>query len=791
MERCTCERGNRPGRRRGSANRKMQMNGLLRRALFVAGVLAAATADAAPARPAPPLGRPVGAVVRVSTEAELQAAVAALKSNTTILVTPGIYRLTKTLYVKGSLQNIALRGATNNADDVLVMGQGMTAAAVPYGIWTGGSVRGITIANMTIRDVANHAIILNGGTTSPRLYNLRLVNAGQQFVKANPDGAGGGVDNGVVEYVVIEYDARSRDSYTNGIDVHTGRNWVIRNSLFRNIRAPQGALAGPAILVWNGSMNTTVEGNTFLNCQREIAFGLIDRTPFDHSGGIVRNNFIYRDRSVAGDVAVGVFASPDTQVLHNTILVSGTFPHAIEYRFASAKGLTIRNNLLDADIHARDGATAMVAANYTSAIAALFVNAADGDLHLRPGAPITVAGAGVDEGPAPAPADDRRAQPTASSMPNLPRLQQADLVYRGAFRLPAGTIGGSSFEYGGSAMAYNAARDSLYIVGHDQQQLVAEISIPGAVNQTTLKSLATAKVLQPFSDPTEGNLNSATPKDPNAKKIGGLMVYGGKLYGTVYSYYDAAKTQVISHFVRPADLSRRGEFSGLYQVGTHGPGFVAGYMAPIPAAWQRALGGPAITGQCCLNIISRTSYGPAAFAFDPANLGQKRPVSVSPLVYYPIEHHTLGDWNVTSPMFNGSTQMGGVVFPEGARSVLFFGRQGIGPFCYGDASTGCVDPADPYKGTHAYRYVYQVWAYDAQDLAAVKAGLRQPWSVTPYATWQLTLPFADQHAQIRGAAYDPATGRLWISQAGGDGPQPLVYLFTVAAPAASALSTRP
>jgi hypothetical protein len=151
----------------------------------------------------------------------------------------------------------------------------------------------------------------------------------------------------------------------------------------------------------------------------------------------------------------------------------------------------------------------------------------------------------------------------------------------------------------------------------------------------------------------------------------------------------------------------------------------------------------------------------------------------------------LGDWNVTSPVFNGSTQMGGVVFPEGARSVLFFGRQGIGPFCYGDASTGCVDPADPYKGTHAYRYVYQVWAYDAQDLAAVKAGLRQPWNVTPYATWQLTLPFADQNAQIRGAAYDPATGRLWISQARGDGQQPLVYLFTVATPAASALSTRP
>ena len=97
-------------------------------------------------------------------------------------------------------------------------------------------------------------------------------------MKSSPDGAGGGVDNGIVEYSVFEDDTTSRDDYTNAVDVHTGDNWIIRHNLFRNIRAPQGQLAGPAILMWNHSTNTLVDGNTFIDCQREIALGLIERT---------------------------------------------------------------------------------------------------------------------------------------------------------------------------------------------------------------------------------------------------------------------------------------------------------------------------------------------------------------------------------------------------------------------------------------------------------------------------------------------------------------------------------
>src|SRR5205085_1938310 len=63
----------------------------------------------------------------------------------------------------------------------------------------------------------------------------------------------------------------------------------------------------------------------------------------------------------------------------------------------------------------------------------------------------------------------------------------------------------------------------------------------------------------------------------------------------------------------------------------------------------------------------------------------------------------------------------------------------------------------------------------------------------PYATWKLDLPFdapyggaADtENRQLGGAAYDPATGRLFLSQVFDDGRTPLIHVYTVHAPDAA------
>ena len=116
------------------------------------------------------------------------------------------------------------------------------------------------------------------GAERVHVSNVRLFDAGQQFLKSTVDYAAAlnGVDDVIVENSLIEFTVIGPpDGYTEGIDVHHGANWIIRNNVFRNFRVPAGAtyVNRPGVLMWGGSRNTTVYGNTFINCERAIIFG--------------------------------------------------------------------------------------------------------------------------------------------------------------------------------------------------------------------------------------------------------------------------------------------------------------------------------------------------------------------------------------------------------------------------------------------------------------------------------------------------------------------------------------
>lgn len=408
----------------------------------------------------------------------------------------------------------------------------------------------------------------------------------------------------------------------------------------------------------------------------------------------------------------------------------------------------------------------------------------------------------------------------ASGTTDLPPLVYANnLVYKGAFKIPIG----DDYSYGGSVIAFNKKNNSLFIVGHDRHQKVAEISIPEPVLSENLAALNRAITLQPLTDITEGNLQkigvNGSSAIGNGVKIGGLIVNNNKLIGTSYAFY-SSKAE-LSHFTSTLDFSITGDFSGMYAVGcppeVPTASFVSGWLESIPGNLQNQLGGTVLTGNGSLSVLGRTSFGPAAFTFNPAQLSFSAPADAVPLLYYPESHQTLNADGFTNPIWNDTTKMAGMSLIEG--SVLYFGFHGLGernyglysvnpiyadecnqpdickigpkgwsicsdssqcttgrkgipndPQCHGSGWDGCYfDPSGMgSKGPHAYPYIYQVWAYAIEDLIKVKNGIMAPWDVMPYAVWELPFKFKPTSIFGGASAYDATTKRLYVAQPAGE-----------------------
>ena len=385
-----------------------------------------------------------------------------------------------------------------------------------------------------------------------------------------------------------------------------------------------------------------------------------------------------------------------------------------------------------------------------------------------------------------------------------PLVESSHIEYLGAFRLPSDTVNGHNFSFSFGLLAFNPANQSLYV--SSWQKRVAEVSIPTPAISATIAGLPVASFIagQEFQDPSENHWTDISTEETN---VGGMLKYNNKLVVSGWIYYDAANTQRVSHFTRSPNLTTASfsGFSAVWQADKSG--FVSGYMSPLPTPWHSLLGGPSLTGNCCIPIISRTSFGPSAFAFDPSQVGVNSLVTAQPLVYYDEAHPTLGPWSGSNATFGSTTNVTGLTVIDGTRTALFFGKNGTGPHCYGkgtsnpdlhnqidpaDGEKWCYDPTNSNKGPHAYPYNFQLWAYDMNEFAAVKAGSKLPWNVVPYGVWPITLPFNTSTSSIMsgGAAYDPVTRRLFVVQRDKDfigccyyGPLVHVYQINTAAPA--------
>lgn len=380
------------------------------RAAILSASLILVTAPASARLPddAPPLSPPDPGefnIINVSTAQALADACWNLASNQAIVIAPGSYDLASVTFPNGvdgrltvgrfgapPISNIQIRGATGNPADINIYGAGMLDPIVPFGFQV-FTATDVLIADLSIGNVYYHSVAIQGdqGAARVRLYHTRISDAGQQIVKGI--GGGNGVPDVTIEYSEIFYTVGAvihpegsppNSCYTNGIDALGARGWVIRDNLIRGIKCQNEALAGPAILMWGGSSDTLIERNTLLDSSRGIHLGLLEG---DHSGGVVRNNFVRWDPDATYPVDVGIYTtSANAKVLHNTVLTRGGYPNAIEVRFPSATGVLVQHNLGDASVQPRNGAVPVLVDNSSDAEPGWFVNEAAGNLRLVPAA---------------------------------------------------------------------------------------------------------------------------------------------------------------------------------------------------------------------------------------------------------------------------------------------------------------------------------------------------------------------------------------------------------------------
>jgi hypothetical protein len=336
---------------------------------------------------APPLPPPKGKITRVSTVDELRQALPAAHEGETILLADGTYDLASRGWLRLSRDNLSLRSESGDPTKVILKGKG-------FKVHDGGEElikvesKGVTIADLTIRDVGSNGLKLQSGANHDLLvHNVHFIDIGERCIKGPKEAVS---RNGTVRYCLFEQVAPiTRDipnlqyggDYIAGMDMMHIDGWRIHDNVFKNIRGLHTRGRG-AIFFWVGSSNCIVERNTFIGCDRSISFGNPTGQQ-DMTHGIVRNNFIYAGTRQA----IELCHVDDVKIYNNSIYhmddvreetITLMDAHNVDIRdniiFSRAKGLsdegyTAANNvwLTDPSIAKR-----------------FFVDLPSGDMHLKP-----------------------------------------------------------------------------------------------------------------------------------------------------------------------------------------------------------------------------------------------------------------------------------------------------------------------------------------------------------------------------------------------------------------------
>jgi len=400
-------------------------------------------------------------------------------------------------------------------------------------------------------------------------------------------------------------------------------------------------------------------------------------------------------------------------------------------------------------------------------------------------------------------------------------LPPESLTYLGAFRLPEDS-GGMGWDYSGSGMTYYSGGDpqgagdgypgSLFVVGHDQQPHVAEISIPEPSLSRNLKDLTIAQTIQPFTDITGGYLLS----DPQLPVIGIAYLPAkndqeeGKLHFTVGQHFQEFEP---SHGWASLDLSAPNP-AGLWVFDGYTNYVTNDYLFAIPLEWASAHinGYPLASGRFREGVWG--GYGPALFAYapwedsSPAEPGDEL-TAVQPLLLYGAQIDGAPDLQTDDSMrmagYGEADHWSGGVWLTSAEgdAVIFTGTKAVGENWYGFANgvvwdydcaenpdISCPEVPDfPYddRGYWAEDFMPAILFFNPADLAKVAQGEMEPYFPQPYALMNLSEYWFDPEINVEiykrdlvgAAAFDRENGLLYILERLADEYRSVIHVFQI------------
>lgn len=364
-------------------------------------------------------------------------------------------------------------------------------------------------------------------------------------------------------------------------------------------------------------------------------------------------------------------------------------------------------------------------------------------------------------------------------------------TYLGAFKLPErrsklaqGLYG--SFQGEGGGAAYNSQNNSLYLSARAEDshykrlyRMIAEISIPEP-KIGPVESLPEAEIITGYTDSVTDVISTIQTDYGRGEGhgIGGLMVYGDYLIGTIYRWHNCGDPLPVSHF-----YTRRSNFHKSNTVGpltidggkvngfTAPSGAMAGYMTMIPEEWQAEFGYPALTGGLHGfengGRLMRTSFGTAAIAFNPSDFMNSSTIQGKQLIYHPYEH------KMDSTFYNTSHSINGMAF------VSYREEDGRDRWAVIYALTYAIDPYWD-AGYKARSYDVKLFFYDPQDLLKVSRGEKKQYELKPYKTMSLGKYFYNKKLKrVKSMAYNPEQGIIYLVEVKGNGSRQVVHMFSL------------